>query len=73
MWVRNYSTRTNCAYLINKKTCSKLLQTIIPFEKAIDHELNKQFELHDIKTYWSNVSLVHHGSGSNYIPSYIQF
>jgi len=73
MWVRNYSTRTNCAYLINKKTCSKLLQTIIPFEKAIDHELNKQFELHDIKTYWSNVSLVHHGSGSNYTPSYIQF
>jgi hypothetical protein len=73
MWVRNYSTRTNCGYLINKKTCSKLLQTIIPFEKAIDHELNKQFELHDIKTYWSNISLVHHGSGSNYTPSYIQF
>jgi hypothetical protein len=73
MWVRKYSTRTNCAYLINKRTCSKLLTTIIPFEKAIDHELNKQFELHNIKTYWSNLSLVHHGSGSNYIASYKQF
>jgi len=73
MWVRNYATRTTCAYLINKKTCSKLLTTIVPFEKAIDHELNKQFSLHDIKTYWSNLSLVHHGSGSNYLPSYKQF
>jgi hypothetical protein len=73
MWVRNNATRTNCAYLINKKTCSKLLSTIIPFEKAIDHELNKQMKLHDIKTYWSNKSLVHHGSGSNYPASYRQF
>lgn len=73
MWVRNNATRTNCAYLINKKTCSKLLPTIIPFEKAIDHELNKQMKLHDIKTYWSNKSLVHHGSGTNYKPSYKQF
>lgn len=73
MWVRNCATRTTCAYLINKKTCSKLLSTIIPFEKAIDHELNKQFELHNVKTYWSNLSLVHHGSGSNYIQSYNQF
>lgn len=73
MWVRNNATRTTCAYLINKKTCSKLLPTIIPFEKAIDHELIKQFKLHDIKTYWSNLSLVHHGSGSNYMPSYKQF
>jgi hypothetical protein len=73
MWVRKNHTRTNCSYLINKKTCEKLLTTIIPFEKAIDHELNKQFEIHDIKTYWSNKSLVHHGSGSNYSGSYIQF
>ena len=73
MWERKDSTRTNCAYLIKMNTCIKLLQTIIPFEKAIDHELNKQFKLHDIKTYWSNKSLVHHGSGSNYNGSYVQF
>lgn len=73
MWVRKNCTRTNCSYLINKKTCEKLLTTIIPFEKAIDHELNKQFQIHDIKTYWSNKSLVHHGSGTSYAGSYTQF
>jgi hypothetical protein len=73
MWVRQNATRTNCSYLINKKTCEKLLTTIIPFEKAIDHELNKQFQIHNIKTYWSNKSFVHHGSGTSYNGSYIQF
>ena len=73
MWERNNFTRTTCAYLINKKTCEKILKTIIPFEKAIDHELNKQFQIHDIKTYWSNKSLIHHGSGTNYKGSYTQF
>ena len=72
MWVRNMHTRTNCAYLISKKTCEKLLTSIIPFENPIDHELNKQFRIHDIKTYWSNNSLIHHGSGTNYRPSYTQ-
>jgi hypothetical protein len=73
IWVRNNSTRTTCAYLINKKTCEKLLNTIIPFEKAIDHELNKQFNIHDIKVYWSSKSLIHHGSGTNYSGSYEQW
>ena len=73
LWERNNFTRTNCAYLINKKTCEKLIQTIVPFEKAIDHELNKQFQIHNIKTYWSNIPLIHHGSGSNYCGSYTQF
>ena len=73
MWVKNYTTRSNCAYLINKKTCEKLLNTIIPFEYAIDHELNKQFKIHDIKTYWSSQSLIRHGSCSNYNSSYNQW
>ena len=72
-WVRTNNTRTNVSYLINKKACSKLLTTIIPFEKAIDHELNKQFALHDMKVYWSSMSLVHHGSDSNYASSYVQY
>ena len=74
MWERKFSTRTNCGYLINKSTCEKLLTSIIPFEKAIDHELNKQMDIHNIKTYWSNISLIHHGScNSNYNGSYEQF
>lgn len=65
MWVRTNATRTTSSYLINKKTCLKLLTTIVPFEQAIDHELNRQFKIHEINTYWSNKSLVCHGSGNN--------
>jgi len=70
MWVKMEHTRTNVSYLINRKTCAKILSTIIPFEDAIDHELNKQFKNHNITPYWSNISLVHHGSGTNYKGSY---
>ncbi len=73
MWERKYTTRTNCSYLINKRACEKILNTIIPFEKAIDHELNKQMDIHNIKTYWSNISLIKHGSSYNYSSSYTQF
>jgi GR25 family glycosyltransferase involved in LPS biosynthesis len=73
MWVKTKYTRTNVSYLIKKKTCSKLLTTIIPFDVSIDHELNKQFALHDIKVYWSNISLVHHGSDTTYGSSYVQY
>ena len=58
MWERKDSTRTTISYLIKKETCKKLLTTIIPFEWAIDHELNKQFKIHDMKVYWSSKSLV---------------
>lgn len=73
MWERKNTTRTTSAYLVNKKTCETILSTIIPFEYAIDHELNKQFKIHDTKTYWSSESLTHHGSGSNYNGSYDQW
>lgn len=73
MWVLNNVTRTTCAYLINKNTCEKLIKTIIPFEKAIDHELNKQFNINNIKCYWSNLSLIFHGSFNMYKSSYIQY
>lgn len=70
MWERKDSTRTNCGYLIKRSTCVKLLSTIVPFEYPIDHELNKQLKMHNIKTYWSNKSLIHHGSGTHYHGSY---
>ena len=52
------------------KSCTKLLNTIIPFESPIDHELNKQIKIHNINVYWSGESLVSQGSsiyGSSYI------
>jgi hypothetical protein len=75
MWERQNGTRTNCAYLIKKKTCEKLLETIIPFINVIDHELNHQFKLHNINVYWSNLSLIeqgtlHHHYNSSYIQNY---
>jgi hypothetical protein len=73
LWEKKHTTRTTCAYLINKKTCEKLLTTIIPFNKAIDHELNTQFQIHDMKVYWSSKSLVNHGSGNVYRGSYIYY
>jgi GR25 family glycosyltransferase involved in LPS biosynthesis len=73
MWESRNSTRTTCSYIIKKKTCEKVLNTIIPFEYAIDHEMNKQIRIHDIKTYWSNRSLVNHGSNGTYSSSYIQW
>lgn len=73
IWVRNNVTRTTSSYLIKKKTCEKLLNTIIPFEKAIDHELNTQISIHDIKIYWISESLIHHGSGTHYPGSYTQW
>lgn len=69
-WVKKTSTRTNVSYLIKKETCKKLLETIIPFEFPIDHELNKQFKIHNTNVYWSGESLVSQGSyhyGSSYI------
>jgi GR25 family glycosyltransferase involved in LPS biosynthesis len=73
MWERNLYTRTTCAYLIKKETCEKLLQTIIPFNNVIDHELNTQFKINNINVYWSNLSLIIQGSGNNtYRSSYIQ-
>jgi GR25 family glycosyltransferase involved in LPS biosynthesis len=72
MWQPHNATRTTASYLINKKTCEKILNTIIPFEYAIDHEINKQISIHNIKIYWSNRSLVHHGSRDIYSSSYTQ-
>ena len=73
LWEKVQTTRTNCSYLIKCSLCEKLLQTIIPFEKAIDHELNKQFLIHNVNSYWSNIPLISHGSISYYNSSYKQF
>lgn len=63
LWEPNQATRTTCSYLIKKSACLKLLKTIIPFKHAIDHELNEQVKIHDIKLYWSVYPLVINGGG----------
>lgn len=73
LWSPQNATRTTCSYLIKKQTCKKILSTIVPFNHAIDHELNTQFRIHNIKNYWSNNSLIHHGSGSTYKSSYVYY
>jgi GR25 family glycosyltransferase involved in LPS biosynthesis len=72
LWEKYDKTRTTCSYLIKKSTCEKLMNTIIPFEKAIDHEMNRQIKIHNLNNYWSREALVHHGSfdrtvGSSYV------
>ena len=67
-WLPMNYTRTNCSYLINKYACEKLLAIIIPFKKAIDHELNAQFIHHNIKCYWSKIFIIRgHTNGSSYV------
>jgi GR25 family glycosyltransferase involved in LPS biosynthesis len=57
-WCKQKLTRTTVSYLIKKNTCQKLLNTIIPFNHAIDAELNRQITINDLMVYWSTESLV---------------
>tara|TARA_A100001015_G_C14729249_1_gene609150 strand:- start:73 stop:687 length:615 start_codon:yes stop_codon:yes gene_type:complete len=66
-------TKTCCSYLIKKETCEKILETIIPFEFAIDHELNKQIKIHNLNVYHSRKGLVNHGSCKKYSSSYVYY
>ena len=66
-WNKFPFTRTNLGYLIKKSTCEKIIKTIIPFTKAIDHELNKQFVLHNLNVYHVDNPLILNGNyGSSY-------
>lgn len=70
IWYPATYSRTTCSYLITKQACSKLLQTIIPFENPIDHELNKQIVLHNLKCYWCEPTLITDGSTTVYNSSH---
>lgn len=65
-WTKLPHTRTNIGYLIKRQTCEKILQTIIPFNEGIDHELNKQIKLHNLNVYHIDEPLIlighHYGS-----------
>ena len=72
LWMPHYATQTTCSYLVKKSTCEKLLSTIVPFNLVIDHRLNAQMQLHNMKTYWSNHPLIHHRTLNMYSGSYIR-
>ena len=40
IWYKESWSRTCCSYIISKNACNKMIPTILPFLKAIDHELN---------------------------------
>lgn len=66
-WTKLPTTRTNIGYLVKKKTCEKLLQTIIPFDIEIDHHLNRQIKIHDLNVYHIDEPIIIIGSyGSSY-------
>lgn len=72
LWYKHNATRTMCGYVIKKTTCEKILSTIIPLTIPIDHELNRQINLHSINMYWSGKSLIHHGSSEDFSNYYIK-
>ncbi len=73
IWYNGPHTRTCCAYVITRAACEKLLPTIIPFTKAIDHELNKQMIDHSLIVYWCEPTIITDGSGIKYPASYRYF
>jgi GR25 family glycosyltransferase involved in LPS biosynthesis len=70
IWYLRPSTRTCCSYIISKAACEKILPTIIPFTKVIDHELNTQIALHKLHVYWCEPTIVSDGSETCYAKSY---
>jgi GR25 family glycosyltransferase involved in LPS biosynthesis len=70
IWYRKPSTRTCCAYLITKKTCEKLIKTMIPFNNVIDFELVTQIKNHNLNCYWAEPTIVTDGSDKLYGSSY---
>jgi hypothetical protein len=72
-WYYKMWTRTCSGYIINRKTCERMLETAIPFTKPIDHELNYQIGKNNFITYWCEPVLIGHGSEGVYKPSYQQY
>jgi GR25 family glycosyltransferase involved in LPS biosynthesis len=73
IWYLTKYSRTCCSYLITNIACQKLIDTIIPFKLAIDHELNRQIDLHNLKVYWCEPTIITDGSGTKYPSSCVQW
>jgi GR25 family glycosyltransferase involved in LPS biosynthesis len=70
IWYDIPYTRTTSAYLITKSACEKILTTIIPFDRAIDHQLNIEIKTHNLQVYWCEPTICTEGSKSIYRSSY---
>jgi GR25 family glycosyltransferase involved in LPS biosynthesis len=73
IWYKKSYSRTCCSYLITYDTCKRLLESIIPFNLAIDHELNTQISNLKLNTYWAEPTIVTDGSGKIYTSSYVYY
>jgi len=73
IWYLIPATRTCCAYIITRKCCSILIPSIIPFNYAIDAELNQQIIKHNLKVYWAEPTIVSDGSEHTYVASYTRY
>jgi len=73
IWYKNKYSRTCCAYLITNKTCKALIDNIIPFTYAIDHELNAQITKLNLNCYWCEPTIVQDGSECKYGSSYTYY
>jgi GR25 family glycosyltransferase involved in LPS biosynthesis len=62
IWYREKYSRTCCSYLITKDACEKISKTIIPMSTGIDHELNKQIDIHNLNVYWCEPVIIREGS-----------
>jgi hypothetical protein len=58
LWYKAKNGRTNCAYIVTQAACEKVLKTIIPFQDSIDHELNRQSDIHNFIVYWCEPTIV---------------
>jgi GR25 family glycosyltransferase involved in LPS biosynthesis len=68
IWYPAPITRTCCAYIISSHCCAKLLSSIVPFQKVIDHELNYQIAKLDLQMFWAEPTLVIDGSEFKHYP-----
>jgi glycosyl transferase family 25 len=66
IWYKHPFSRTCCSYIITKRCCEKILETIIPFYFPIDFELNVQIRMHNLNVYWAEPPIVSDGSESKY-------
>ena len=62
-------SRTTCGYIVSKKFLKKLLSNKIAFNFPIDVELNNFFAKNKASVYWTEPTILTHGSAQNYYQS----
>lgn len=65
----NRQSRWTDSYMVRRKAAETMLTTIVPFQFAIDWELNYQQTIHELNVYWAEPPLSEQGSGRGYYAS----